>query len=186
MLTGRNEWIAIGALILWIAFVPCPYQMKQFFATPIGKVIALGAVIYAWKYVSCPVSILLLVAFLRSGSLREYLEAATGVVPPAATISANDYTCPSEYTYSTEKMMCTKGNETKNPTCNDASMTWDSTVGKCVTKPTTSAGGPAGGTTPGSVAAMNEMSNTSAATKPPTTEGFVPYDGKKADNFASL
>jgi hypothetical protein len=49
MLSGRNEWIAIGALILYIAFVPCPYAMKEFFATPIGKVLALSFGIYGWK-----------------------------------------------------------------------------------------------------------------------------------------
>jgi len=183
MLTGQNEWIAIGALILWIAFVPCPYQMKQFFASPIGKVIALGTVVYAWKYVSCPVAILLLVAFLRSGSLREYLESETGVTLPA-TMSTNDYSCPSEYTYSVEKMMCAKGNETKNPTCNDPSMIWDSTVGKCVTKPTTGAGGPSGGTSPGAMAAINEMANNAPPSTPPK-ESFTPYGGKEKD-FAPL
>ncbi len=191
MLTGRNEWIAIGALILYIAFVPCPYPMKQFFASPIGKVIALGSVIYVWKYVSVPVAVLLLVAFLRSGAIREYLEDETGMTPPSAptaSTAANDYTCPTEYTYVAEKMMCMKGNESKNPECNDASMTWDSMVGKCVSKPstsggpppTTSSGGPPGGSSPGSMAAMNEMAN---ATPPATTsvEGFVPYGGKKND-----
>ena len=196
MLTGRNEWIAIGALILWIAFVPCPYQMKQFFGSPIGKVVALGAVIYAWKYVSCPVAILLLVAFLRSGSLREYLEGETGMTPPSApttSASATDFTCPSEYTYVTEKMMCMKGNESKNPTCNDSSMTWDSMVGKCVSKPTTSgsppatssSGGPPGGTSPGAMAAMNEMANAAPPATKTTTESFTPYGGKEKD-FAPL
>lgn len=186
MLTGRNEWLAIGALILYIAFVPCPYWMKQFFASPIGKVVALGAVIYAWKYVSCPVAILLLVAFLRSGSLREYLEGETGMTPPSvptATTSTNDYTCPSEYTYVAEKKMCMKGNESMNPQCTDSSMMWDTTVGKCVSKPTT---GPSGGTSPGSMAAMNEMANASAemSTPPMSKESFTPYGGKGKDEFA--
>lgn len=195
MLTGRNEWIAIGALILYIAFVPCPYQMKEFFASSIGKVIALGTVIYVWKYVSVPVAVLLLVAFLRSGAMREYLD-ETGMTPPSAptsVTSANDFTCPTDYTYVAEKMMCMKGNESKNPNCTDSSMMWDSMVGKCVSKPstsggpppTTSGGGPAGGTSPGSMAAMNEMAN---STPPPmtTTESFTPYGGKKTDVFAPL
>ena len=188
MLTGRNEWIAIGVLIVWIAFVPSPYPLKEFLSSPIGKVIALGTIIYAWKYVSCSVAVLLLVAFLRSGAVREYLEPTTGVTPPpTATISTNDYTCPSEYTYSAEKMMCAKGNETKNPTCNDASMTWDSTVGKCVTKPTTGAGGPPGGTSPGAMAAINEMANSKTAIPPvPPKESFTPYGGKAKQEFAPL
>ncbi len=195
MLTGRNEWLAIGALILWIAFVPCPYAMKEFFATPVGKALALGTVIYVWKYVSCPVAILLLVAFLRSGAMREYLD-ESGMTPPTAptsATSANEYTCPSEYTYVAEKMMCMKGNESKNPECNDPSMTWDSMVGKCVSKPTTSggpppdtsSGGPPGGTTPGAMAAKNEMAN-AVSSPPSTTESFTPYGGKAKQEFAPL
>jgi len=192
MLTGRNEWLVIGALILWIAFVPCPYAMKQFFSTPIGKVLALGAVIYVWKYVSCPVAVLLLVAFLRSGAIREFLD-ETGMTPPGALSTAtNDYSCPSEYTYSAEKKMCTKGNETKNPDCADPSMMWDASVAKCITKPTTgeTAGGPPGGTSPGAMAALNGKKNdtTTGSTtgSMPTTESFTPYGGKDGQEFAPL
>jgi hypothetical protein len=171
--------------------------MKQFFASPLGKVVALGAVIYTWKFVSCPVAILLLVAFLRSGSMREFLEAETGMTPPSApteSTAANDYSCPSGYTYVSEKMMCMKGNESKNPECKDTSMIWDSMVGKCVSKPTETGGpsesapssaGPPGGTSPGAMAAMNEMAN---ATPPATTttESFTPYGGKAKQEFAPL
>lgn len=174
MLTGRNEWIAIAALILYIAFVPCPYEMKQFFASPIGKVVALGTVIYVWKYVSCPVAILLLVAFLRSGSLREYLESETGMTPPP---SSTDYKCPDEFMYSADKKMCTKGTETATPMCNDATMTWDATEGKCKSS---SAGGPAGGTTPGAMAAKNEMANSTTTGQATTVESFTPYSKEKA------
>lgn len=188
MLTGRNEWIAIAALIVYIAFVPCPYQMKQFFSSPIGKIIALGSVIYAWKFVSVPVALLLLVAFLRSGAIREYLEGETGMTPPTAPVSttaSNEFSCPSEFTYVAEKMMCMKGNESKNPECNDSSMTWDSTVGKCVSKPTTNSG-PPGGTSPGAMAAMNELANTTPPPPTTTTESFTPYGGKAKQEFAPL
>jgi hypothetical protein len=174
MLTGRNEWIAIAALILYIAFVPCPYEMKQFFASPIGKVVALATVVYAWKYVSCPVAILLLVAFLRSGSMREYLEGETGMTPPPTT--STDYKCPDEFIYSVDKKTCEKGTETRPPTCNDATMSWDAMEGKCKSS-STSHGGPAGGTTPGAVSAQMEMAN---ASKPTTVESFTPYSKEKA------
>ena len=180
MLSGRNEWIAIAVLILYIAFVPCPYAMKEFFATPIGKAIALGVVIYAWKYVSMPVSILLLVAFLRSGAIREYLD-ESGVSAPS-----NNYKCADGFTYMTEKKMCMKGDESKMPECTEAGSTWDVVEGKCITKPvetSTGSGGPAGGTTPGAMAAKNEMANT--LPPPPVTESFTPYGGKEKD-FAPL
>jgi hypothetical protein len=181
MLTGRNEWIAIGILILYIAFVPCPYAMKEFFGTPIGKAVALGVVIYAWKYVSAPVAILLLVAFLRSGSMREYLD-ETGVS------SDNNYKCPDGFMYSTEKKMFAKGEETKEPECTDSTMKWSAADGMCVAKPvepTTTAGGPAGGTTPGAMAAKNEIANSMPPT-PPVTESFTPYGGKDKQEFAPL
>jgi len=191
MLTGRNEWLAIGALILYIAFVPCPYPMKQFFESSIGKVVALGAVIYAWKFVSCPVAILLLVAFLRSGAMREYLDEATGVAPSSAAPAAEtNFSCPSEFVYDSAKKMCSKGTESKSPECADASMAWDTSTGKCVAKPTsgaaTAAGGPPGGTSPGSMAAMNEMANSVSTPPPTTTESFIPYSGKVKQEFASL
>ena len=181
MLTGRNEWIAIGILILYIALVPCPYAMKEFLATPVGKAVALGVVIYAWKYVSAPVAILLLVAFLRSGSLREYLD-ETGVSPD------NNYKCADGFAYSTEKKTCTKGDETKEPECTDSTMMWSAAEGKCVAKPAeqpkATSGGPEGGSTPGAMAAKNELANSMPPT-PPVTESFTPYGGKEKD-FAPL
>ena len=185
MLSGRNEWIAIALLILYIAFVPCPYAMKEFFGTPIGKVVALGAVVYAWKYVSMPVSILLLVAFLRSGAIREYLD-ESGMTPQS---TANNYKCPDGFMYMTEKKMCMKGDESKMPECTESGMTWNTTEGKCMAStpptppPTSGSGGPPGGTTPGAMAANNEMAN--SMPPPPATESFTPYGGKEKD-FASI
>jgi hypothetical protein len=184
MLTGQKEWIAIGALIVYIAFVPCPQSMKEFFSSSVGKVVALAAVIYTWKYISEAVAILLLVAVLRSGSLREYLD-ESGMTPPAApttSASSTDYKCPDEFTYMMEKKACMKGNESKPPICNDSSMIWDSTVGACITSGTNS--GPPGGSTPGAMAARNEIANS----MPPTVakEPFTPYGGKDKQEFAPL
>ena len=188
MLTGRNEWIAIGALIVYIAFVPCPYSMKEFFSSPIGKVIALSAVIYAWKFVSMPVAVLLLVAFLRSGAVREYLEEETGVTAPSDT----DYKCPDEFIYDTAKKMCMKGTEVRMPECTDSTMTWNPMDGKCAAKPestpspsTSSSAGPPGGTTPGAMAAKNAMANTIPTVSLPVSEAFSPYAGKDKE-FAPL
>jgi hypothetical protein len=173
MLTGRNEWIAIAALILYIAFIPCPGVMTAFFSSSIGKMVALGVIVYVLKYVSIPVAILMLVAVDRKGALREYLEGETGMTPPAMS---TDFKCPDEFIYSADKKMCTKGTETRPPTCDDATMTWDSAEGKCKSS-ATSNGGPEGGTTPGAVSAQMEMAN---ASKPTTVESFTPYSKEKA------
>jgi hypothetical protein len=180
MLTGRNEWIAIAILIAYIAFVPTPYALKEFLGSPIGKVVALVAVVYAWKFVSCPVAILLVVVFLRSGAMREYLD-ESGLKAPSAPTVSNDYRCADGFTYVTEKKTCMKGNESKAPECNDSSMTWDSSVASCVSK---AGPGPSGGTTPGAMAAKNELAN--LVTPPPTTESFTPYTGKPRQEFAPL
>lgn len=196
MLSGRNEWIAIGALILFIAFVPTPYPLKEALSSSIGKAAALAGIVYVWKYVSCPVAVLLLVAFLRAGSIREYLD-ETGVTPSAATISANEYSCPSGFTYDSTVMLCKKGNETKEPTCKTGGMVWDVSVGKCVTAPTTGgssaasaatgSGGPAGGSTPGGAAAMNDALNSITVQKfTNKTEGFEANTPGGMANYASV
>ncbi len=99
--------------------------------------------------------------------------------PSASVLTADEYSCPSEYTFNVEKKMCMKGNESKNPDCKDGSMMWDISVGKCVSKPTTTSSptttGPSGGTSPGAMAARNELMN-SLSLPPPTTEGFTPYN----------
>lgn len=183
MLSGRNELIAIGALVVYIAFIPCPYAMKDFFTTSFGKAVALGVFVYAFKYVSEIIAILLLVNFLRSGGVREYLEETTGM-SPSTTIT--DYKCPDEFMYDAGKKMCMKGTESKAPECTDSTMTWNPMEGKCVAKPQESSGGPPGGTTPGAMAAQTAMANALPSTVPPVTEPFTPYSGKGKQDFASL
>ncbi len=179
MLSGRNEWLAIAVLIAYVSLVPCPYAMKEFFSSTLGKIVALSAVVYTWKYVSHLVAILVLVAFLRSGAIREFLD-ESGMSQPTPQ---PDYKCPDGFTYQTDKMMCMKGTELRAPECNDKSMMWDSTKGVCMSRtpppppPSTSSGGPPGGTTPGAMAANNELAN-SMPPVPPVTEPFQSYGGK--------
>ena len=190
MLTGQKEWIAIALLIAYIAFVPCPYAMKQFFSSSLGKVVALGVFVGVFKYVSEPVALLMLVNYLRSGAIREYLEGDTGMTPTVE----NNFNCPSEFIYDSAKKTCAKGTETKSPICVDSLMMFDAMQGKCMAKPSSTPpavgasadmppsvpAGPPGGTSPGSMAAMNDMANSTPGGSPPsTTEGFTPYDGKK-------
>jgi hypothetical protein len=181
MLTGRNEWIAIGALILYIAFVPCPYAMKEFFSSAVGKVLALGAVVYVWKFVSVPVALLVLVAFLRSGAIREGADDPS-MVPAMA--SDAEFKCPDEFLFDTSAKQCKKGSEMKMPECSDPAKTWSVERGVCVGKseptspPPSGAGGPEGGST-GSAAAMAALE----AEMPPASAGvekFVPFGGKHA------
>ncbi len=188
MLSSRNEWIAIAILLVLIAFVPCPMAVKEFYGTPLGKAVAVGVVVYTWKYVSQLVAVLLVVMVLfRGGGMREFLD-ETGVSP-------TNFKCDDSFIYVADKKMCAKGNEMKAPTCNDASMMWDSAKGECIPKaPATpppaapskeGAGGPPGGTSPGAAAAMNELANANAEMgMTPGVEGFVGYQDQKGEKYA--
>ena len=172
MLTGRNEWIAIGVLIVWIAFVQTPAAVKEFFGSAIGKVIALGGIVYVWKYVSCPVAVLLLVLFLRSGAIREY------AVDPSMKPSDSMPSCHCEPGFDMDPTtkQCKKGTETKPAQCCGLNQEWDGSTCKDKAAPPMSMppGGPEGGST-GSAAAMAAMSSPPL---PPSVEGFTPYGGK--------
>ena len=153
-LSQQNEWIAIGALIVYISLVPCPYAMKEFFSSVIGKIVALSTVVYVWKYVSELLAVLVLVAFLRSGAVREYLDAST----PPPTVSA----CPPG------QMMDTTTNKCKD-TPTSSSIPSSQVV---LTAPPT-APGPPGGSTPGGAAAAMSALNQSSST---SVESFSPKE----------
>jgi hypothetical protein len=87
MLSSRNEWIAVGVLIVYLAFIPSLQIVRELLSTPIGKAAALAAIVYVHKYVSCPVALLLVIAYLRcSRSIREMLENPP-TAPPQTTSS---------------------------------------------------------------------------------------------------
>ena len=64
-LTRNTEWALIAALIVYISFTSGFRFMKDILATPLGKAGALAGIIYVYKYVSCPIALLLLVSFMR-------------------------------------------------------------------------------------------------------------------------
>lgn len=64
-LTRNTEWAVIGALILYIAFTPGLQVVKDVLATPLGKALGLGVIVYVWKFVSPIIAILLTISFVR-------------------------------------------------------------------------------------------------------------------------
>ena len=81
MLSSRNEWILVGALIFYLAFIPSLEMVRELLATPIGKAAALAAIVYVYKYVSCSAALLLVIAYVRCArSTREMFD-----VPPTMT-----------------------------------------------------------------------------------------------------
>jgi len=88
MLSSRNEWILIGALIVYLAFIPSLQIVRDMLSTSIGKAAALATIVYVYKYVSCPAALLLVIGYVRcSRSFREMLEnpPTTTTTPPPTT-----------------------------------------------------------------------------------------------------
>ena len=85
MLSSRNEWIVVGVLIVYLAFIPSLQMVRDILSTSVGKAAALAAIVYVHKYVSCPVALLLVIAYVRcSRSFREMLENPAIPMPPPA------------------------------------------------------------------------------------------------------
>ena len=89
MLSSRNEWIVVGILIAYLAFVPSLQMVRDILSTSVGKAAALAAIIYVHKYISCPVALLLVIAYVRCArsSGLEMFTTPTGTVPPTMTCS---------------------------------------------------------------------------------------------------
>lgn len=101
MLSARNEMIAVGLLIAYLAFVPGLDVVRQMLATSVGKAAALAGIVYVHKKLSCSVALLLVVAYLRCtlGSGWE------GFTTPTATVSPT-CTCPDGYAYDSISKEC--------------------------------------------------------------------------------
>jgi hypothetical protein len=189
-LSQRNEWIVVCVLILYIAFVPSFPFVQDMLGSSVGKAVGLAAVIYVWKTVSEPVAILLLVAILRSGAIREYADDPS-MKPVSSDPPGN---CEAGYEPDLKTMMCKKGNETKAMIICQPSEEWDPATSRCKPKggdkpppvpPMGSggAGGPAGGTTPSAAAQMSAMADLKAD---PTVEKFSPYEKPSNGGFSPL
>ena len=91
-LSQKNEWIVVGILIVYIAFVQPIPAIQDALSSSIGKAIALGAIVYVWKYVSAIVSILLAVAFVRCISTGRVWEMFSGAETSCTCEQPDKYT----------------------------------------------------------------------------------------------
>lgn len=100
MLSSRNEWIVVGVLIAYLAFVPSLQIMRDLLATPVGKALGLAGIVYVYKYVSCPAALLLVIAYVRcTGSSWEGFTTPTMTVQPTCT-------CPDGFAYDSVSKEC--------------------------------------------------------------------------------
>jgi hypothetical protein len=92
--------IAVGVLILYLAFVPGFQVFRDLLSTSVGKAAALAAIIYVHKKVSCSIALLLVVVYLRCTlSSWEGFTTPTSVVQPTCT-------CPDGYAYDVVSKEC--------------------------------------------------------------------------------
>lgn len=188
----KTELAIIGALIVYIALVPKLQMMSDILRTPVGKMVALGIVVFVWKRYSPIVAVLLLVAYLRCGLLT-YGYAEMFDVPAVAC------TCPGGMTFdqATGKCKNDKG-DVKDPiACSCPSgYAYDGTEKKCIQNsemstplpvevpmapavpPSNDKTGPPS-TTPG---AAQEV--VAKATPPPATMGGVQPTTEKKESFS--
>ena len=97
-LARNTEWALIGGLILYIAFTPGVQAIKDILAKPLGKVAALAAIVYIWKFVSPIVAILLTISFVRCATWNSWemfsgAEVACTCESADATWDAQSKTC---------------------------------------------------------------------------------------------
>ena len=192
-LSQQTEWIVIGVLILYIAFMPSLPVVGTLVGSPVGKAIALAGVVYAWKYISAPIALLLLVSVLRTGEIRERF---TG-------------NCPAGYSPDETSKLCKNNTgQTIPPVICMSSQKWDQESGSCKSaeesKPSPKpvememptpppgftpnedgpgAGGPPGGTT-GAAAAQMAMSATPSS-MPPSSGGVSATSGKTTSSTSA-
>ena len=98
MLSARNEMIAVGVLIVYLAFGPSLPVVRDLLSTPVGKVAALAGIVYVYKCVSCSLALLLVVWYVKGNSWEGFTTPTTTVQP---TI-----TCPDGYAYDSMSKEC--------------------------------------------------------------------------------
>ena len=100
MLSARNEMIAVGVLITYLAFGPHIQAVREILSTPVGKALALAGIVYIYQKVSCSVALLLVVWYVRCS--RSGWE---GFTTPTTTVSPT-CTCPDGYAYDSVSKEC--------------------------------------------------------------------------------
>lgn len=108
-LSSNTEWMVIAGIILYIAFVPSIPAVREMLSQPIGKAIALGAIVYVWKYVSTTVAILLVVAYIRcaTSNVFEMFSEPTCACDPEFSFDAVSKKCKKDGEADREPVSCT-------------------------------------------------------------------------------
>lgn len=117
----NTEYAIVGALIVYTVFLPSFPVVRQLFSSTIGVALGIALVYWVAKTVSLPLSLVVLIAVIRSSSaiIREHMDCTS---------------CPEGYSYDEGSKMCKKEGAADLPPI-------------CGAPPETPAAPPAGGMT---------------------------------------
>lgn len=200
----QTEWAVIAALVLFMSFTPGFAPVRTLLSTPMGRLVALVAIVYVYKFVSPVIALLLAIHVARCTRMGSVWEGVDETLAEPTEMCE----CDGGFTYNSGTKMCEKvGAEPKKPircACVPGEE-WDATEKKCKQKVVASAPPPApppasmpssatGGAdlatvqamaasappsavpeTTGSAAAA-QMASTPTTTAPPVPEKFTPRE----------
>jgi hypothetical protein len=106
-ITRNIELLAAAVIIAYISFLPKFAPLQDFLATPIGKVVVIGGIVYLWKTTSALLALLLVVLFVTSIKTKIW---------EGMAVSAASCNCDDGYAYDASTKKCKNSTgEMKDP-----------------------------------------------------------------------
>lgn len=101
-ISSNTEYAIVGALIVYTVFLPSFPIIRQLLGSTVGVAAGIALVYWVAKTVSVPLSLIVLVAVIRSSSavIREHMDCTE---------------CMEGYTFDSESKMCKKEGSTPLP-----------------------------------------------------------------------
>lgn len=130
-LSRQQELIVAGLLIVYLAFTPGFQIIRDILGMPIGRAVALAAIVYVFKFVSASIALLLLIGYMRCVRMNIW-EGADDASMKDPTIP--EHKCDTGYTYSPVDGKCkdSKGDLKEATTfCPVTGWAYDEATKKC-------------------------------------------------------
>jgi len=101
-ISSNTEYAIVGALIVYTVFLPSFPIIRQLLGSSVGVAAGIALVYWVAKTISVPLSLVVLVAVIRSSSavIREHMDCSD---------------CPEGYTFDSGSKMCKKEGSTSLP-----------------------------------------------------------------------
>lgn len=166
-LSRQQELIVAGLLIVYLAFTPGFQIIRDILATPIGRAVALAAIVYVFKFVSASIALLLLIGYMRCMKMNIW-EGLTDSSITDPTVA--EYKCDTGYTYSPPDGKCkdSKGDLKEATVICNTGWAYDQMTKKC--KKASSETGPVSASIPPPLSSASPSTTTAA---PATGTGAV-------------